>query len=117
MLQMGSGTSTISIASGKMVLVVMQANDTNIQFRSIGNCGSSSMSVSITPEIKAYYKTLTFEPSSYWNNGIELYTKDSSNNEVFLMNVNSGRTYSYTGRLEDATVISSTYFTIPYLNM
>lgn len=117
MLQLAPGANTLSIPSGKMCVVINLANDGNIQFRTIGNCGSSSITVSITPEVKAYYHVLTFAPSSYWDNGLSLRIKDSTNTEVFLLNVNSGRTYSYTGRLEEAAVLSSQYFSIPYLNM
>ena len=117
MLQLAPGTNTITIPSGKMCVVIQLANDGNIQFRSIGNCGNSGITVGITPEQRAYYHVLNFTPSSYWDNGLEICGRDSTNTEVVMLNINSGRTYSYTGRLEDAAVLSSRYFTIPYLNM
>ena len=113
-----STTPSISLPAAKMLVFFMLAADGNIQIKNVGNPGNSALSIRlVTSMVKTYYRILDFTATDWWNNGVELITKDSTNTEVIVVTINCIRTNATTGRFDGTSVLNSQLFTIPYLGM
>ena len=113
-----STTPSISLPAAKMLVIIMLAQDGNIQIKNVGNPGRSALSIGlVTTMVKTYYHILDFVATDWWNNGLELITKDSAGTDIIVVTINCIRTNTTTGRFDSTTVLNSQLFTIPYLGM